>query len=132
MKAHIHSELMMEYAKDAMETDKPWLRWEFRSQEDDWKSFAVPGPSWNEESEYRRKVKMININGHEVPEPYRGEMKFNQPYCVPWIGSKANHYDTKLWGHYLYDNEVMSLGLVHLNPEAAIIHSLALLSFTEL
>ena len=132
MKAHIHAELMMEYAKDAMETDKPWKRWQFKSHSSHWATCHIVTPSWDEETEYRRKAQTININGHEVPEPYRGEMEFNQPYYVPWIGSKANHYETKLWGHYLYDNEVMSLGLVHLNPEAAIIHSLALLSFTEL
>lgn len=28
MTKHIHAELMAEYAKDAMETDKPWERWE--------------------------------------------------------------------------------------------------------
>lgn len=25
---HVHAELMAEYAKDAMETDKPWERWQ--------------------------------------------------------------------------------------------------------
>ena len=29
MTKHIHADLMMEYAKDAMETDKPWERWEY-------------------------------------------------------------------------------------------------------
>ena len=129
---HKHAELMMQYAKDAMETAEPWERWEYYSHKCKWEPFKISGPSWGEESEYRRKAITININGQEVPEPYRGEMKFNQPYYMPWIGSKANHYDTKLWGHYLYDNEVMSLGLVHLNKEAAIIHSLALLSFTKI
>ena len=26
---HIHAAAMAEYAKDALETDKPWERWEF-------------------------------------------------------------------------------------------------------
>jgi len=120
----------MEYAKDAMETDKPWERWEF-NMDNEWESFSLGHPIWDNTTQYRRKAQTININGQEVPEPYRGEMKFNQPYYTPRIGSKANHYDTKLWGHYLYDNEVMSLGLVHLSEEAAIIHSLALMSFTK-
>jgi len=27
---HVHAEQMAQYAQDAMETDKPWLRWEYR------------------------------------------------------------------------------------------------------
>lgn len=30
-KKHKHAEAMMEYAKDAMETDKPWERWEYQT-----------------------------------------------------------------------------------------------------
>ena len=28
MAKHIHADLMLQYAQDAMETDKPWERWE--------------------------------------------------------------------------------------------------------
>ena len=52
--AHKHADLMMEYAKDAAETDKPWERWEMRSHITDW----VPlnnHPSWGDTVYYRRK-----------------------------------------------------------------------------
>jgi len=29
MTAHKHADLMLQYAQDAMETDKPWERWEY-------------------------------------------------------------------------------------------------------
>jgi hypothetical protein len=123
---------MMEYAKDAMETDKPWLRWEFYHRiEKCWKQFEFDHPAWHLEDQYRRKAQTININGHEVPEPYRGEMKKGQLYYMPRIGYDII-YDTKSWGTYLYDAEVMHTGLVHLNKEAAIAHSLALMSFTDI
>ena len=28
MDKHIHADLMLQYAQDAQETDKPWERWE--------------------------------------------------------------------------------------------------------
>ena len=28
MAKHVHADLMLQYAQDAMETDKPWERWE--------------------------------------------------------------------------------------------------------
>lgn len=58
---HPHAELMLEYAKDAMETDKPWERWEFKISENvGWQSFTehcTTGPSWDTNYEYRRKPK---------------------------------------------------------------------------
>ena len=27
---HKHADLMLQYAEDAMETDRPWERWEWR------------------------------------------------------------------------------------------------------
>lgn len=54
MPKHPHAELMLEYAKDAMETDKPWERWEFNNGA--W-NCLFKHPSWAEEIEYRRKPK---------------------------------------------------------------------------
>lgn len=55
---HPHAELMLEYAKDAMETDKPWERWEWRrSDGDEWRSSAVCVPTWSTNFQYRRKPK---------------------------------------------------------------------------
>ena len=131
---HIHAELMMEYAKDAMETDEPWERWEYYSHRCTWEPFKISGPSWGEESEYRRKARTININGHEVPEPYRGEMKKDQPYFIPrigWMGCEGN-YEEEVWINCTYDNNMIHRGLIHLNKEAAMAHAKALESFTKM
>ena len=44
MAKHPHAELMMQYAEDAMETDEPWLLWQYRC-EGKWKQ-CLAHPSW--------------------------------------------------------------------------------------
>lgn len=136
MKAHIHAELMMQYAKDAMETDKPWERWQFKSHSSHWATCHIVTPSWNEETEYRRKPQTLSINGHEVPEPYRGEMQIGQPYYTPDLYNCGTDYwdvyHDRQWENNIYDNVAMKNGLLHLTEDAAIKHTKALLSFAEL
>ena len=65
---HPHAELMALYAQDAMETNKPWERWEYRdAPEDGWYSCVKP-PQWAASVQYRRKTRTIRINGFDVPE----------------------------------------------------------------
>ena len=64
---HIHAAAMAEYAKDALETNKPWERWEFCHMRGEYQSLHSH-PEWVEDNEYRRKPQVILINGHEVPE----------------------------------------------------------------
>ena len=129
---HKHAELMMEYAKDAMETAEPWLRWEVYSIIDnDWRPFTFYHPFWFSETQYRRKPQTININGHEVPKPYRGEMQYGQSYYVTEL--ETSELCTQLsWNEDLWDQSAMERGIIHLTKEAAIKHAEALLSFTEL
>jgi hypothetical protein len=131
---HIHAELMTEYAQDAMETDKPWERWECLDMSR-WVTLDY-NPRWTSETQYRRKTQTININGHEVPEPYRGEMQIGQPYYTPDLyNCGTDYYDVyhdRQWENGIYDNVAMKNGLLHLTEDAAIKHAEALLSFTEL
>jgi hypothetical protein len=54
---HPHAELMAQYAQDAMETDKPWERWECIDEcSITWLSFRCH-PSWENNFKYRRKPK---------------------------------------------------------------------------
>lgn len=85
MTKHKHAELMMQYAQDAMETDKPWERWEFRWEgEEDWRRL-FDHPSWQDNANYRRETPTHIVNGHEVPAPLKGE---------PDIGSGYFYIDT--------------------------------------
>lgn len=122
MTAHIHAALMLQYAQDAAETDKPWERWEFKTQDGYWLSNETH-PSWSEDNEYRRKPRTIKVNGFDVPEPVKsfddgtywlaepGEDKFTDEYI--WIDDSEDHK----W---------LSRGLIHSTKEAAAKHAMAM------
>ena len=75
--AHIHAQSMMEYAKDALETDTPWERWEYSHTGQKYTSLSGH-PDWYEDITYRRKPKpkVLLINGYEVTEPHRFAHRF--------------------------------------------------------
>lgn len=127
---HRHAELMMEYARDAMETDKPWERWEFKFEGDEWKDL-VDHAIWRIDCEYRRKPKTININGHEVPEPVREPLKMQEIYYAAYLFSRDEPVST-IWSGASFDTYCLENGLVHVSKEAAIKHTEALLSFTRI
>ena len=124
MTKHAHAELMLQYAHDAQETDKPWERWQyFHRGTEEWKSLKKL--NWNPNVMYRRKPKMLSVtlsNGEIVswPEPL----------------NKLPEHDTQLW--YLqggstysycnaYDNNYLMIdalknGTLHLTQENAIRH----------
>ena len=55
MNRHKHSGHMAAYAADAMETDRPWVRWEVGSDLDKWRTL-VNQPLWLPTHKYRRKT----------------------------------------------------------------------------
>jgi len=58
---HPHAELMAQYAQDAMETDKPWERWEYTYRVG-WSELSDAGPRWDTLAKYRRKPKPYEPN----------------------------------------------------------------------
>ena len=123
---HIHAAAMAEYAKDALETDKPWERWEFCHMRGEYQSLHNH-PEWVENNEYRRKPKVILINGHEVPEPHRTPLKVDEVYwALTLFGSATSLH----WRDDDFDNSYLENGFIHLTKEAAEKHFNALKSFT--
>lgn len=62
MTAHKHAALMLQYAKDAMETDKPWERWEWRDIYHDgddapWGQLSFH-PVWRMDSDFAASPKL--------------------------------------------------------------------------
>ena len=61
MKAHIHAAEMAQYAEDALQTDRPWERWECLESYPPgtryplWQNCAL-NPSWNLTTMFRRKT----------------------------------------------------------------------------
>ena len=127
MSGHVHAHLMALYAQDATETAKPWERWQFR-RDPDWRDCEEP-LYWHEGIEYRRKPKTININGFEVPEPYKEALEICQAY---WVANPAAIMaSAQSFTAHDIERHWLEAGLVHLTKEAAELHRKALLSFTE-
>ena len=76
---HVHAELMMEYAKDAMETNEPWKMWEYFDHMDkDW--FALKSnPQFHPSVKYRRKVTQ------EVLPPVGTPVWVSGNYSENWV-----------------------------------------------
>ena len=158
---HRHAELMKIYAEDAMETEKPWERWQimcisintrvadiwtatfhdpfdkkpFKCRTDnniEWRDLIEP-PTWNPVNEYRRKPRTVNINGFDVPEPVRSPLENGTIYYISYISAPddALAWECK-WRSDKYDFNYLKKGIVHLVEEAAIKHAEALLSFTRI
>ena len=123
---HIHAAAMAEYAKDALETVKPWERWEFSCQKQEYKTLW-DHPTWHEKNKYRRKHKTILINGHEVPEPHRTPLKDGEVY---WALSLFSGAASLRWKDDNFDNSYLENGFVHLTRDAAEKHYEAIRSFT--
>jgi len=125
-----HAALMLEYAKDWAETDRPWERWQLQHSTGEWHTFTkyLGHPRWDKHTQYRRKPKVITINGHEVPEPYRGALLDDVTYYVAHIDSPCLFTETAACTQFAEDCHAR--GLMHTTKEAAIAHAKALLSFT--
>jgi len=126
---HPHAELMLQYAQDAMETDFPCDRWQYKSGEGNWQP-CINNPLWHKTQQYRRKPKTININCYAVPEPERKAPKLDTVYFIPNIMDR-NHYTRFTWYDDPTDRLFLESGLVHSTQEAAETHTKALLSFTK-
>ena len=124
---HKHADLMLEYAKQAQESEEPWRNWEM-SREGIW--FGVSGqPSWNINREYRMKKKTINIGGIEIAEPVRSALTIGEIYYIPSLGDfrRASY-------HICQGDDIdylrISSGIVHRNEDDAIKHAIALIGLT--
>lgn len=126
---HPHAESMMLYAQDAMETDKPWERWVFIT-ENGTLCQCMKHPEWRKDFEYRRKPRTILINGIEVPEPVKEELLEGQSYYLVDI-TYPQLMQLQYWDNDTLDARFLERGLIHLTEENARKHAEALLSFTK-
>lgn len=115
--AHPHAESMLEYAKDAATTDKPWLLWEtcYNSQWDE----LCSNPIWSVQCQYRRKPKQkpsIKIGDLTVPQPMKVKPELNQEYFVVMLGSTP--VDCR-WDNDSADNEFFNNGRCYETREEA-------------
>lgn len=125
-KGHPHAESMLLYAQDALETDKPWERWEVkRADRENWLNMSNH-PAWISDYNYRRKPQTILVNGIEVPEPVRKPLKESETYWLA-VPTNRNRAVSIVWIDDKDDEYALQCGLIHLTKEAAVLHAEAML-----
>lgn len=115
MSKHIHAELMLQYAQDAMETDKPWERWETFSS--GWRA-CCSSPVWASALLYRRKPQTVTINGFEVPAPLKVAPDGGR-YYIEYVDEDC-FYSHSIWSGHTYDRKCLKRGIAHATKEGAI------------
>ena len=131
MTAHIHAELMLQYAQDASTTEKPWELWEFRCDEHEKWTILTGNPAWDDDTRYRRKPRTIRIVEIDIPEPVRKQLQNGEEYFVPAIDCGYGCTHRFSWRYDSTDNRLLRQGMVHLTEESAFAHAIALIALTE-
>ncbi len=125
MTAHKHAALMLQYAQDAAETDKPWERWEFNPNST-WQPCGN-NPGWFIDSEYRRKPQVIRVGRHEFPRPITQRPDFETTYWATMFDYSGDRKFIASAGHEwtdsLMDEVLLEGNLCHLSREAAQAHA---------
>ena len=126
MTAHKHAALMLQYAQDAAETDKPWKRWEFEVKSDVWCDLSEH-PAWLEHNECRRKPQVIKVGKWEFPKPISiGETPaIGTMLYLTEFGTAAEAFTVWNceWDEDPYNMARLIGGVFHLTREAAQAHA---------
>ena len=105
MTAHRHAALMLQYAQDALETETPWERWQFRPVgTENWLDCWGGGVGFSWRCEYRRKPRTLTYT-ITIPEPMREEPEAGTDFFLAVPHSERLHYTfrwegaevTRLW-----------------------------------
>lgn len=84
-----------------------------------------------DEIELRIKPRTILINGIEVPEPVREPLTNKQEFFLVDTSSLTK-VSTYYWMDSKCDKAWLKAGLIHLTPEAALIHANALIATSKI
>ena len=123
MTAHKHAALMLQYAQDAAETDRPWERWEWRGDGADEFIACWQHPSWKLSYEYRRKPQVIRVGRHEFPKPITNELVNGVNYFYVKIGNTRFEVGESSWTGNGQHQMRLESRRVHLTKEAAQAHA---------
>lgn len=132
MAAHKHAALMLQYAQDAAETDRPWERWEYSDTVtlnqhgekicDDW--YDCGGDlDWHPSVQYRRKPQVIRVGRHEFPKPITFTPKIDTIYWIIRLHPEGYAPDDLIWSGDETDASLLRSHMIHLSREAAQAHA---------
>lgn len=125
MTAHKHAALMAQYAQDALETDKPWTRWEFRLVgAETWLDCGL-GIGFSVNCEYRRKPRTMTYTV-TIQEPLREAPEVGEKYWLVELLDESLAYEYT-WVGYEVDMRWLKRGLCFATKEDAIAAAIAML-----
>ena len=122
MTAHKHADLMLQYAKDAMETDRPWERWEVKIKNGEWCELNG-NPNWVEDWGYRRKPQVIRVGRHEFPKPISEAPEEGTDYFYLDFGKIGFVVNSSRCIGDVYNTMRITANHVHLSRESAQAHA---------
>lgn len=122
MTAHKHAALMLQYAQDAAETDRPWERWEFKVKSGVWCNLSEH-PAWLEHKEYRRKPKVIRVGRHGFLKPIAFTPPKDTIYWVINLSAEGYAPSDMIWTGDKTDFDLLKSCVVHLSRESAQAHA---------
>ena len=125
--AHIHADLMAQYALDAKKHDNPWELWEYSTSRG-WHP-CTSHPSWFTDLTYRRKRRPFKIAGLFVPEPCQIALAVGQEYFVPNVDTAGS--TRRIWVNDISDRCTLESNLVHLDQCSATVHAKALIEVSK-
>ena len=125
MTAHKHAALMLQYAQDALETDKPWERWQFRSLNTEVWLDCASGTGFSDLCEYRRKPKTLTYTV-TIPEPLREAPQLDTEYYLVSL-FEPRHFEVAYWGDCSGERMLLKRGLCFKTEEDAIAAAKAML-----
>lgn len=123
MTAHKHAALMLQYAQDAAETDKPWERWEWRDVNTDQFITCNQHPSWSLNGGFRRKPQVIRVGRHTFPRPIRERPRKGDVYWYVGMSQGEHYVCSTYWQHYDEDYGRLNKSVCHLTEAAAQAHA---------
>lgn len=126
MTAHKHAALMLQYAQDAAETDRPWERWEVKVNNGEWCELNG-NPNWVDDWGYRRKLQVIRVGRHEFPKPITQRPDFETTYWATMFDYSGDRKFIASAGHEWTDSPMdealLEGNLCHLSRKAAQAHA---------
>lgn len=98
-KGHPHAALMMEFAKDAAEFERPWELWQVKrtvceGEEAEWESMNIADAFWPS-CEFRRRPTVTPDPHAENAAEYAKDMALSDK---AWEGWEYRHQDSRQWG----------------------------------
>ena len=126
MTAHKHAALMLQYAQDALETDKPWTRWQVLRLDagGQWVDCFI-SIGWDVEAEYRRKPRTLTYTV-TIPEPMREAPQLDTEYYLVSL-FEPRYFEVAYWGDCHGERMLLKRGLCFKTEEDAIAAAKAML-----